>query len=564
MRAVEQMRERRANAVAGYIGFDAESALELAELEFGRRLLELGSGGEAATTFEELERLQVEVGRVLGFLAGCERRRVRWRRYRSAARERLYFPDLQRGVMVVGAPGSGKTFSTIDPLLRSVIEQGFPVILYDFKYPSQAAILGPYAERLGYEVRVFAPGFPESETVNVLDFMRDCLDAETAGQIAHVMNKNFQVGTDKDDPFFSTAATQLLQAVFMVAKASPEPDLVMAQVVISLSNLVERLERWRERREIDDVAALSAVKPEWGAYAISEFNKSWILRAFAQIISVGKSEKTLSSIVGVATNNLTQFMKPNIAPHFVGRSTFDFWLEGRQLLIVGMDRVRRDSVGPLVATALHMLTQYNLTLKKRRDPLVVALDELPTIYLPQIQNWLNENRSDGFCGIIGFQNMTQLEKAYGKELARSIMTGCNTKFIFNPGETESAEFFARALGEEEVRSWSRSRSRGKGGSSTSISEQDKPRKLFDPAQFLKLDTGMCVVVSPGYKKAVRGGRQEAFVPMLKRIRISKAEIEFCRMMEQRWAGFVARRRRGERLELDLQSRTRFAETLLRY
>jgi hypothetical protein len=38
----------------------------------------------------------------------------------------VFIPDGQRGTTVCGAPGSGKTFSVIDPMIRSVIDQGFP------------------------------------------------------------------------------------------------------------------------------------------------------------------------------------------------------------------------------------------------------------------------------------------------------------------------------------------------------------------------------------------------------------------------------------------------------
>ena len=57
----------------------------------------------------------------------------------------LYLPDLQRGVAVCGGPGSGKTFSVIDPLIRSALDQGLPVALYDFKYPTQRARHAAYA-----------------------------------------------------------------------------------------------------------------------------------------------------------------------------------------------------------------------------------------------------------------------------------------------------------------------------------------------------------------------------------------------------------------------------------
>jgi hypothetical protein len=51
----------------------------------------------------------------------------------------VFIPDGQRGTMVCGAPGSGKTFSVIDPMIRSVIDQGFPICLYDFKFPGGQA-----------------------------------------------------------------------------------------------------------------------------------------------------------------------------------------------------------------------------------------------------------------------------------------------------------------------------------------------------------------------------------------------------------------------------------------
>ena len=54
-------------------------------------------------------------------------------KYKVPDSKRLFLPDVQRGTAVVGAPGSGKTFSVIDPMLRSAVELGYPIILYDFK-----------------------------------------------------------------------------------------------------------------------------------------------------------------------------------------------------------------------------------------------------------------------------------------------------------------------------------------------------------------------------------------------------------------------------------------------
>ncbi|WP_373526345.1 type IV secretory system conjugative DNA transfer family protein, partial [Nostoc sp.] len=117
----------------------------------------------------------------------------------------FYIPEVQRGTAAIGAPGSGKTFSAINPAIYSAIDQGFPIIAYDFKYPSQAKIAA-YAKSQGYDVHIFAPGFPESEVCNPLDFLRDSSDAETARQIATVINKNFRIlSNSNEDGFFAPA-----------------------------------------------------------------------------------------------------------------------------------------------------------------------------------------------------------------------------------------------------------------------------------------------------------------------------------------------------------------------
>jgi type IV secretory pathway TraG/TraD family ATPase VirD4 len=158
--------------------------------------------------------------------------------------------------------------------------------------------------------------------------------------------------------------------------------------------------------------------------------------------------------------------------------------------------------------------------KKRIDPLAVFLDELPTIALPNLVNWLNESRSAGFCGVLGYQNMTQLEQAYGKETARAILSGCNTKFIFNPGEYESAKYFSDYLGDEEVHYKQKSRSNSKDGGSYSTSDQDKTKKMFSPEEILKLPAGTCVFINPAYANST-----EASIPLKLKVQIGNSEIQ---------------------------------------
>jgi type IV secretory pathway TraG/TraD family ATPase VirD4 len=241
----------------------------------------------------------------------------------------------------------------------------------------------------------------------------------------------------------------------------------------------------------------------------------WIRIAFGQLFSSAGSEKTVAGIAGTASLMFTRFMKKNTLGCFVGKTTLPLDIKGKQMIIFGMDRERRDAVGPLLCSVLHMIVARNIA-KKRLDPLIVVLDELVSLFLPDLFKWLNESRSEGFCGILGWQNMGQLEKYYGKELAKAILGACGTKFVFNPGEEESARMFSAYLGDEEIKYKQVSKSTGGGKSSRSVSDQEKTRKLFEPAQFLKLPAGKCIFINPAYSN-----KEEASVPLLKQVKVPK-------------------------------------------
>jgi type IV secretory pathway TraG/TraD family ATPase VirD4 len=421
----------------------------------------------------------------------------------------IYIPDAQRGTAAIGAPGSGKTFSAINPMIYSSIDQGFPIILYDFKYPSQAKIAA-YAKSKGYEVHIFAPGFAESSVCNPLDFLRDSGDAETARQLATVINKNFRILSNaSEDGFFGPSGDQLTQAILMLTKEFGErADIMTAAAILSSEQMVNRL-------------MAASLNP-------------WIRIAFGQLFSSAGSEKTVAGITATASLMFTRFMAKNTLGCFLGKTTLPLEIKRKQMIIFGLDRERRDAVGPLMTSILHMTIARNIA-SKRSEPLIVALDELPSIYLPDLYRWLNESRSEGFCGIIGFQNMGQLEKSYGKEISKAILGACSTKFIFNPGENESAQLFSSYLGEEEIRYKHKSRSTGGGKPSTTVSEQEKTKKLFESAQFLKLPPGKCVFINPAY-----ANKNEGSVPLLKTIKIPKSILSIEEYNQQQWNKLVVR------------------------
>ncbi|QLE59717.1 type IV secretory system conjugative DNA transfer family protein [Nostoc sp. TCL26-01] len=418
----------------------------------------------------------------------------------------LYLPEAQRGILVCGGPGSGKSFSMINPLLRSAIDQGLPLVLYDFKYSEQesptakakgqAPILAGYALERGYEVKVLAPGFPESAVTNPIDFLRNNEDSEMARQLAITLNRNFQLSSDKSgNSFFTNAGDQLVQAVFMLAKGTKYPDIMMCQAILGLPKLVHRIEQ-------------------------AENLNFMVREAFAQFVSVAGSPETAASIVGTASGLFSRFMVPAALAAFCGKTNIPLDLKGRQMIIFGMNKEKRDVIAPLLVSILHLLVSRNVA-GKRTIPLVLGIDELPTLYLPALVDWLNQNREDGLVSILGLQNLSMLEEAYGENTTNAIFGGCATKAFFNPQDDIAAERFSKFLGDVEIKYKQHSRSSGgKSGASTSNSDQNGTRKLFEVNQFNTLPEGKAVIINPGFRS-----RGQISLPILEKIKIPQRDIK---------------------------------------
>ncbi len=421
----------------------------------------------------------------------------------------IFLPNMERGCAIMGGPGTGKTFVGVLPIIYSFLDQGLPLVVYDFKYPDLTAqVVGAAAIR-GYEPFIFAPGFPESRVCNPLDFIPKEDPSMMAAQFSEVLNRNFKkAGQKESDPFFSTAGDLLIQAIIMLALETPYPDLIMCQALLSLPDLTKRLEA----------------------------NKSKIsyltYTTFSTLMASAKSEKTMASIITVASNNFTSLMKPKILSAFCGESTLPTDLKRKQIVIIGLDSELRDVLVPPCATLIDLLISRNVA-KKRSSPIGLFVDEAPTLNLPRIVNWLNEMRSRGLCTNLAFQNIVQMEQMYGKELTKAILGGCATKMVYNPQEYDSAKLFSDYLGQEHIEFKQKSNSKGKGGGSTSISDQNQARNLIDAADLLKFDQGERITISPGFKS-----RGSAYVPIREKVNASNYYQEFVKKSENLWSEHI--------------------------
>jgi type IV secretion system protein VirD4 len=423
----------------------------------------------------------------------------------------VWIPHAERSTLVLGAPGSGKTFGTIDRMAESCMAQGFPLIVYD-KKGDQMKLLAPLAARYGYDVRIFAPGEPYSEVINPLDFMENQEDAVTAAQIAQVINANAG-GSGKSDEFFSKAADLLAKALIQLAKGSDCPDLAMVYCIQSTDGFINKLH-----------AAVQAGKVS-----------RWVAASFQQYLKAKDSEKTIASIDTTTVGIFSGFMQRSLLPSFIGKSTIPTKLSGKQILIFKLDDPRRDVVGPLLAAALHMTIVSNLS-TPRKDPLGIFIDELPSLYLKALPQWINEYRSNGACFVLGVQSLEQLANAYGENLSVAIASACSTKILYNPANYSTAEKFSQSYGHKEFIVKNKSISDSKEGRTITWTDNLQTMPILTADEIMRFPQGKCVITNPGYTSGSEGS-----IPYPVTIPIPKSDVRRISTSQELWENQICPR-----------------------
>ncbi|WP_373543523.1 type IV secretion system DNA-binding domain-containing protein [Chamaesiphon sp.] len=445
----------------------------------------------------------------------------------------VYFPDCQAGTGVYGAAGTGKSFGVLNPYLRSAIDQGLSIVLYDFKYYEQSKEIVGYAKEHGYNIQIFAPSFLESCTINLLDFIDDSGHGVAAGNMAEVMLENLK-GSDKSsggNEFFTDAGVTLVKGLFLAAKWVAEQesraeigDLMTAAAIVALPNLSSRLKFASKRLNI------------------------WNDKAFSQLIGIGGGKKdtnvTEGGIIGNAAKVFQKFIERDFISSLCGKSDFNPDLDGKTLVIVGLNQDYREILTPILATVLDVLISRNVAHSRhRKTPLVCSFDEIPSLRLPKLANWLAESRSAGFVGLLGLQNKSQLNETYGEDRANTMMANCATKHYLNPQDGSSAKEYSEYLGEKEIVYWTKTvnSGSGQGNATVSRSEQRTQVPLMTPEEFLKLPQGKAVTISPGYSN-----KNEAYVPILHDIKVSQVDIENSKRSVGHWDKLLSKTRSSKR------------------
>lgn len=313
-----------------------------------------------------------------------------------------------RASIVLGTPGSGKSYAIVNNFIKQQIEKGFSQYIYDFKFPDLSVIA--YNHLLNhldaYEVkpRFYVINFDDpshSHRCNPLspDFMTDISDAyEAAYTIMLNLNKTW---ITKQGDFFVESPIILLASIIWYLKIYKNGKYCTFPHAIEFLN-----------KRYEDIFPILTSYPELENY-LSPFMDAWL----------GGAADQLQGQIASAKIPLSRMISPQL---YWVMSADDFTLDINnpkepKLLVVGNNPDRQNIYG--AALGLYNSRIVKLVNKKGQLKSGVIIDELPTIYFRGLDNLIATARSNKVAVCLGFQDFSQLKRDYGDKESAVI---CNT------------------------------------------------------------------------------------------------------------------------------------------
>lgn len=338
-----------------------------------------------------------------------------------------------RASLVLGTPGSGKSYAIINNYIRQQIEKGFAAYIYDFKYPDLSVIAynqllknrDKYARPVGFYVINFDDP-RHSHRCNPLNpaFLSDIADAyESAYVIMLNLNKSW---IQKQGDFFVESPIILLAALIWYLKIYENGRYCTFPHAIELLN-----------KPYSDLFTILTSYRELENY-LSPFMDAW----------KGGAMEQLQGQIASAKIPLSRLISPALYWIMTGD---DFTLDinnpdAPKVLCVGNNPDRQNIYS--CALGLYNARIVKMVNRKGKLKCSILVDEVPTIYFKGLDTLIATARSNKVAVCLGAQDFSQLIRDYGEKEARVIQNTIGNIFAGQVvGETAKnlSERFGKVL-----------------------------------------------------------------------------------------------------------------------
>ncbi|MBE7171485.1 MAG: YWFCY domain-containing protein [Williamsia sp.] len=311
-----------------------------------------------------------------------------------------------RSLLVLGSPGSGKSYFVIRHAITQHISKGFTMFVYDFKYDDLSRIVYNtwLKNKHVYQVKpdFYVINFDDltrSHRCNPLDHstMSDITDAaESSRTILMGLNREW---IKRQGDFFVESPINFLSAVIWFLRRYRDGEFCTLPHVIELM-------------QVDYDRLFSVLRTEQEIEVlINPFITAYLNDAMEQ----------LEGQIAAAKVAMARLSSPQLYYVLSGN---DFTLDINnpakpKIICMGNNPQKIQIYGAVLS--LYVTRLVKLVNKKGGLKSSLIFDEFPTIYLNNIDSLIATARSNKVATILGVQDFSQLRKDYGREQADVIM-----------------------------------------------------------------------------------------------------------------------------------------------
>lgn len=340
-------------------------------------------------------------------------------RYRYKQRWRIGWINVVnpfRATIILGTPGSGKSFSVYTPFLKTFTKKGYMNFVYDFKFPTLTKEVYNYFIKRYGEDFAEKPGAPKfcilnfddprySMRCNPMDprYLTDPIDAH---EIADIIMSNVDRSTlEKDDFFAKSAKVYIASLVWYLRRYKGGIYCTFPHLIELMGKSYKTVFKILQKPEYEDLNIM--------------------IQPFADALK-GNAQEQLQGQIASARIPLLRFPSASL---YWALSGDDFTLDFNNpdhlaFICMGNNPDRQAVYGTTlalyVARIFRIVNHPTNSSGRRNNKCGILLDELPTIVVNKLDNLIATARSNKVAIVLGAQDKTQLIRDYTEKEANVI------------------------------------------------------------------------------------------------------------------------------------------------
>lgn len=352
----------------------------------------------------------------------------------------------QRAVLVAGSQGSGKTFSVLVPAIWQSIFKGYCGVIYDFKFPDLSIeAYNALIKAIANNPKAFTP---ENSTAPILPsfvvidfenlkysnrcnpFHKNYLNTiDDAAQLSKTLLFNInKTWIKKEGDFWVNSAINYLTCAIWFLKLM-EKEYPQLGDLCDLPHAIELINK-------DPVTLFQIIEryPELDTYS-SMF--SFAIKSQATKQLSGQISSVQTSLAGISSANIYWVMSGNDTDLSINDPN------NPKIFCLGNTPNKSSVYG--AALSVYTSTMMKMIYKHKKIKCGFFIDELPSMYLMGLDDFIATVRSYKVATWLGIQDIEQLTKSYGQDAANVIINTCGTIFSGSVN-AKTAETFSKMFG----------------------------------------------------------------------------------------------------------------------